>query len=144
MLPSRNEPQGFAKRAKKNTDFIYRSKNAGEDVHTVTQSVISLLAILVFPLARGKLESLRSVPEDGKTDDPWPILRATGAQRENYYCHILNMRRALAHGRTEFLSDSRNANEVSLRFSNGDWTCTLSTQEIENLSDRILKHLIES
>ena len=51
-VPSRNETEGFAIRTKKNMDFIVAAHDSGEDVHVVTQLVLSLLGMVVFPFER--------------------------------------------------------------------------------------------
>ena len=50
---SRNATEEFARRVRKNLDYIIRKRNEGEDVHEVTQLVISLLGIIVFPWESG-------------------------------------------------------------------------------------------
>jgi hypothetical protein len=51
MMLDRSTIKGFSQRVRKNSDFISRSCEAGEDVHVVTQFVVSLLGLIVFPYA---------------------------------------------------------------------------------------------
>ena len=51
MMRDRSTIKGFSQRVRKNSDFISRSCEAGEDVHVVTQFVVSLLGLIVFPYA---------------------------------------------------------------------------------------------
>ena len=46
---TRNTTEGFARRVRKNLDFIIKKCDEGEDVHEVTQLVTSLLGLIVFP-----------------------------------------------------------------------------------------------
>jgi hypothetical protein len=48
-MPGRNETEGFAKRTRRNLDFILAAQQQHEDVHVVSQVVLSLLGIVVFP-----------------------------------------------------------------------------------------------
>ena len=46
---SRNDALGFAARTKQNLLMIEKAFEAGEDVHVVTQLVVSLLGLVVYP-----------------------------------------------------------------------------------------------
>src|SRR5690242_5826282 len=56
-VPSRNETEGFAIRTRRNLDFILAAHQQHEDVHVVTQVVLSLLGLVVFPFERISKES---------------------------------------------------------------------------------------
>ena len=60
-LPSRNNPSGFAERTRKNLELIERAYSVGADVHVVTQLMLSLLGIIVFPWEH---DSFRTIGEE--------------------------------------------------------------------------------
>jgi hypothetical protein len=122
-LVTRNEAEEFAKRTRKNLMCIIEAANAGRDVHVVTQLTASLLGIVVFPwetyfrYVAGQLE-LEALGQD----EEWPRWNITlGADQ----CVTLKdlarrLRNAVAHGRIDFSSDSRNPKEVFIEFEDAD------------------------
>ena len=54
FLASRNESLGFAHRTLVNLEYIEQTRKAGGDkAHVVTQRVVSLLGLIIFPWAEG-------------------------------------------------------------------------------------------
>jgi hypothetical protein len=118
-IPSRSETEGFAIRARKNLDFIVAAHESGDDVHVVTQLVLSLLGIVVFPFER----LTHSVWRVSLTDlevRGWPVwTHATEGYRPETLGDLLRvLRHAIAHGNVAFSSDSRYLREVTIYFAN--------------------------
>jgi hypothetical protein len=64
LPPPRNSQMGLAYRAVKNLENIKCTYEAEADVHVVTQAIISLQAILVFPwesIRNGKVSVIVSI-----------------------------------------------------------------------------------
>lgn len=119
-MPSRNETEGFAKRTRKNLDLILAAHQKHEDVHVVTQVVLSLLGLVVFPFERII-----------KSSNPrWPLadLEARGWPRWTYLngskppddlsTLMTHLRHATAHSNVSFSSESRYLAEVTITFMN--------------------------
>jgi hypothetical protein len=51
-MPNRNKTEGFAAGTRRNVDFILAAHQEHADVHVVTQVVLSLLGLVVFPFER--------------------------------------------------------------------------------------------
>lgn len=56
---TRNGTLVFSERARKNLRYIIDSESDGADVHPVTQTITSLLAIIIFPWERAALSALK-------------------------------------------------------------------------------------
>lgn len=52
QLASRSDSHGFAQRTLKNLEYIEKRRKAGDDVHVVTQRVLSLLGLVACPWER--------------------------------------------------------------------------------------------
>jgi hypothetical protein len=120
-IPGRGETEGFAQRTRRNLDFIVRAHDENhEDVHVVTQVVLSLLGIIVFPFEK--------LGRDYKCE--WSIteLEVAGWPRWRYVTEssrpaslwelIRHLRHATAHSNIAFSSDSRWLDEVEIIFTN--------------------------
>jgi HEPN pEK499 p136 len=73
---TRNEALEFARRTRRNLEFIEKAKKTGEPVHVVTQLTISLLGLVVFPkekllLDQAKAKTLAEMRVEGWPD--WTI-----------------------------------------------------------------------
>jgi hypothetical protein len=119
-MPGRGETEGFARRTRKNLDFIvYAHQQQNADVHVVTQVVLSLLGIVVFPFER-----LASGRHDPNLEDleakGWPGWRyASGSSAPATLWELMrHLRHATAHSNIAFSSDSRYLNEVEITFVN--------------------------
>jgi hypothetical protein len=58
----RNTIEGFAERTRKNLRFIVAAYDGGQDVHTVTQLINSLLGLIVYPYEFYGLERFDKLP----------------------------------------------------------------------------------
>jgi hypothetical protein len=104
-LLDRGTIEGFAQRVRKNTDFLARAFEQGEDVHIVTQFVISLLGLIIFPyqemhrhesLAKKKMKELEE-------KEGWPQFKIIrGDEFETLGELIKHLRDAVSHYKIEF------------------------------------------
>jgi hypothetical protein len=72
-MNTRNEALEFARRTRRNLEFIEKAKGEGASVHVVTQLTVSLLGLVVFPKERLLLDQAeRKTIADMRTEN-WPI-----------------------------------------------------------------------
>lgn len=97
---SRNTTEGFARRVRNNLDFIAESRANGERVHEVTQLVLSLLGIVVFPWEAKALKQLESLPLRALWAEGWPkwdVLLDENGDTETLGKLIWHVRNAASH-----------------------------------------------
>jgi hypothetical protein len=115
---TRNEAEEFARRTRKNLQFVVHSKQTGADVHVVTQLTASLLGLIVYPWEKQFAQTVHSVVLSDLESEGWPHWNISlGAE----HCRTLGqlahrLRNAIAHRRISFSSDSRELEEVDLEF----------------------------
>jgi hypothetical protein len=103
-LLDRGTIEGFTRRVRKNTDFLVCAFEAGEDVHIVTQFVLSLLGLIIFPyeeLVRHDSFPVKAMKEFD--DKGWPkfeLLR--GEEFETLNELLKHLRDAVSHYQIEF------------------------------------------
>jgi hypothetical protein len=116
LINTRNEAWEFARRTRKNLEFIEKSKGQGEDVHIVTQLTLSLLGLIVFPKEKGLLDKTKSKTIKAMEDEDWPTWTITRGkeQTSTLYDLLYHLRNAVAHGRLTFTSDSPHIENVAL------------------------------
>jgi|SRR5579862_4632076 len=113
-LRPRNHPLGFAARTWKNLEFIENAFEAGEDVHVVTQLVVSLLGLVVFPRERRfNMDALRVTLDDLEAGG-WPSWSVEVGHVKTLNDVVRHLRNSIAHGRIHFTSESRRLHEVVL------------------------------
>ena len=129
---SRNGTATFAFRTQKNLDFVAAAAQAGSDVHPVTQAVLALLGIIVFPwehsafniVKRSKLPLLCA-------NDGWPRWEMAGSRRVLEVGDLVHvLRNAVAHGRIDFDSDSRDPASVTVTFEQDDWKGSIRADQL--------------
>src|SRR5260370_38539658 len=69
---SRNDPLGFATRTRQNLEGIERARASGVDVHVVTQLMLSLLGLIVFPEEDHCYEPIAPWRLDELEQSGWP------------------------------------------------------------------------
>lgn len=118
-IPRRGEVLGFAERTRRNLDYVHGAYEGGEPVHLVTQVVLSLLGIVVFPWERhgralGFDRSLAELEALG-----WPAWQAkAGSYPPKKLDHLVRrLRNATAHNNIAFDSDSRDPAKVNVSFT---------------------------
>src|SRR5450432_1565157 len=129
---NRNGTAVFAERALKNLGFIALAAERGADVHPVTQTVMALLGVIVFPWEHNALAAIKreKLPVLSATEG-WPRWEMSGTRRVlevGQLVHVL--RNCVAHGKVEFDSDSRDPAEVTLVFSEVDWQGAIRGDEL--------------
>jgi hypothetical protein len=98
--------------------FILFARNMGADVHIVTQLVISLQGLIVFPYEQLRRSGVSF--EGHKLKDlrkhGWPEIVPFLGESNNLGDLLFHLRNAIAHRRVEFDSDSRVMSEVNITF----------------------------
>jgi hypothetical protein len=72
VYASRNDAFGFAQRTRKNLAYIEKTFAEGADVHVVTQLVVSLLGLVVFPTERNVVRRLKTLNLSELESLGWP------------------------------------------------------------------------
>jgi hypothetical protein len=116
---ARNTMAGFSERTLKNLAYIYHAREQGADVHVVTQLILSLMGLIIFPWEeiRSHSPGLLQIPMHDLYADGWPRWNQTLGQTNTLYQLIRHVRNALSHRRVTFSSDSRVLSEVHLYFA---------------------------
>ena len=118
-LNPRTRSLGFAERTKKNLLFIEGAFREGADVHVVTQVILPLLGLVVFPWERHFKSRMNDYPLGELYEEGWPrwniLVGSSGTLSEL----VRPLRNATAHGRLTFSSESRLLHEVDITF----WDC---------------------
>jgi hypothetical protein len=139
-LDGRNTLAGIADRVHKNLAFITFARNMGADVHEVTQLLLSLLGLIVFPVedrlkADTKAFAVVTLPE--LSQDGWPIWQFTIGESTNLRDLLFHLRNAIAHRRLRFSSDSRDVADVDIEFrdrkpgaKHDEWGATINAREL--------------
>jgi hypothetical protein len=113
MSASRNDPRGFAARTLKNLDYIMRANP--DDVHVVAQTGNSLLGLIIFPIAKGLHQQIKSRKMDDLVNEGWPAWNyPDGGSCATLGDLVLKLRHAVAHGHWRFTSESRDCSAVRL------------------------------
>jgi hypothetical protein len=115
---SRNHALTFADRTRKNLKFINEARRNNQDVHPVTQTVNSMLGLLIFPHEKGFDASIKKMPLAQLSSEGWPRIDVTLGESATLGELVRRMRNAAAHRRITFSSDSSDAlQEVVITFS---------------------------
>jgi hypothetical protein len=115
---TRNEAEEFAKRTKRNLAHIEDRLKSGARVHVVTQIVLSMLGLIVFPWERNFANQVRTISLEELIQDGWPKWTISlGAQETMTLGHLLrHLRNGVGHGRITFSSDSPYPEQVIVEF----------------------------
>ena len=118
VYASRNDAFGFAQRTRKNLAYIEKTFAEGADVHVVTQLVVSLLGLVVFPTERNVVRRLKTLNLSELESLGWPRweFELGSSQTLDQLMHYL--RNAVAHGHIHFSSESRTLSEVYVQAEN--------------------------
>jgi hypothetical protein len=134
----RNGTSIFAWHTQKNLDFITTCAAKGDDVHPVTQAVLALLGIVVFPWETSAFDMVKKRKLPVLSADGWPKWTMSGSRRVLELGELIHvLRNAIAHGRIEFDSDSRDPASVTVSFANlpdghdePDWVGRISGDQL--------------
>jgi hypothetical protein len=150
---SRNLTAGFARRVRKNLEFIIKERKEGADVHEITQLVTSLLGIIVFPWEAGALRSLdnKNLSELERNGWPrWSILMDEKGDTKTLGRLIYHLRNAASHRRLKFSSDEREMHKVEIEFEDApnknalpNWRAKINASELKEFCDRFTRELEE-
>jgi hypothetical protein len=147
----RNTTEGFAKRVRKNLDFIIKKRSEREDVHEVTQLAISLLGLIVFPWEASALQHLENSPISELESEGWPrwnILLDEKGDTTTLGKLTWHLRNAASHRRLKFSSDDPNMHMVEIEFEDApntkspvNWRATINAADLKVFCDRFTKRL---
>lgn len=120
MLESRNAPMGIEKRTTINLEFIkevYDDPHRKQRVHLVTQTVNSLLGLVVLPYEKrhalhGDKKEMEKLYDEGWPR--WTIILSVPNEPKTLGKLMWHLRNAASHGRYSFSSDSRDPSEVTI------------------------------
>lgn len=135
---SRNDTLGFAARARTNLLHIEVARQKGDDVHVITQVVLSALGLIVLPWERKVLDRLETLRISDLEADGWPRWHFTLGDTETLQDLIRHLRNAIAHGRIKFSSESRASEEVVLHVEDGpkgkpaSWKAHIGARELRD------------
>jgi HEPN pEK499 p136 len=118
---SRNTLRGFGKRTRKNLAFVASRAETGDDVHPVTQLLLSLLGLVVFPREALKYmdpHPLKRYSLHKLTTDGWPSWHYQIGKAHTLAQLTDKLRNSIAHRGVFFSSDSRILSEVDVTFWN--------------------------
>lgn len=150
-MPSRNEVEGFAERTRKNLEYVISAHEEGADVHVVTQLVLSLLGLIVFPFERLDRSLWRADLSD-LAEAGWPRWIET---HDSYHPKTLGdlvrvLRHAVAHGNVSFSSEDRHLPDVVIRFVNiapggrRQWLGEIRGDDLLEFCRRYLEYMYEA
>lgn len=133
QLASRGDSLGFAERCKKNLLHIEVAKQSGQDVHVVTQIIISCLGLVVFPWEQQADLKIREMVLNDFYNSGRPMWDETPPS-EKLGNLIHNLRNAIAHGDINFSSDDREASKVIVTFKSKkrDWQAKIPADNLKN------------
>ncbi len=135
---NRNGTGIFASRTQKNLEHIANSAMNGEDVHPVTQAILALLGIVVFPWETSAFDIVKKRKLPLLSANGWPKWKMSGPRRIVELGDLIEvLRNAIAHGNIEFDSDSRSPADVTISFTNipegktkSDWVGTITGDQL--------------
>jgi hypothetical protein len=122
MHIDRNTIEGFAERTRKNLRFIVGAYDEGQDVHTVTQLINSLLGLIVYPYEFYGFERFDKLPlsEVYPGQCPWDYSPIDGvvarrfAPPASFGALLRHVRNGIAHRNIRFGSTSRDLRDVDV------------------------------
>ena len=149
---SRNESLGFAERTRKNLEIIEQAFQQRAEGHVVTQLVLSLLGLVVFPWERGFRQHIRKVRLAMLAKEGWPRweVKMSKGPCDTLYQLVHHLRNAVTHGSFTFSSDSRNIDDVAIEFEDREsraqppkWCARIQAGELRTFCLRFLE-LVEN
>jgi hypothetical protein len=141
----RNTTEGFARRVRKNLEFVLRNRRQGEDVHEVTQLTISLLGLIIFPWesnALGTMESWSLLELEAQGWLHWDIPEDRNGETTTLGKLTYHLRNAASHRRLRFSSDGPDPEQVEIEFEDAlpgkpvDWRARIRASDLKDFCDR--------
>ena len=155
-LRSRNKPHGFAARTLKNLENVERAYSVGADVHVVTQLMLSLLGVVIFPMEqKDTMGLLEEVALENLHEFPW--CKGWDIEHDSYKTKTTNafillrhVRNAVSHRNVMFSSDSRDINQVKIAFhdrhlSDKDqwWWAEIEARHLRDFCHGLLHYIVD-
>jgi hypothetical protein len=147
-MDNRNKPTGLIERAMKNLAAIERLADERGEVHVVTQLVVSLLALIVFPKERMTPAAYRrafAVPLEELERDGWPKWTHLSDRPTRLWELLEHLRHAISHGKVCFSSEDRQYETVRLTFTNkygrADWQGEIGARDLREFCDRLYRYI---
>lgn len=138
LFATRNSAIEFARRTRKNLNFLSDASLEGKDVHVVTQLATSLLGLIVFPWEKLFVEQIKALRLDTLTANGWPTWSISLGACDTLGDLVWHLRNAVAHGRLSFSSDSLVIEEVSIivedcprKSSPPNWRAEINGQDLK-------------
>ncbi len=144
---ARNETLKFAEHTRRNLDHVLEFA-AQADLHPITQILLSMLGLVVFPVEKTLEEAVRKKPLDKLTD--WPSWNITLGKAE---CRTLGdlaqrLRNAVSHRHVMFSSDSRVPSEVVIEFEDykpdatvPHWRADIRADELRRFCEKFTDYI---
>ena len=137
----RNTVWGFRDRVRKNLVFLSHARSHGADVHVVSELITSLLGLIVFPyeeIKRSRYTSLKKYALTGLYEKGWPKWTFDIGSSNDLHDLVKHLRNAISHRRLFFSSDSRDPEEVEVRFRDrltddkpDYWAATINAADLQ-------------
>lgn len=143
---NRNDPLGLVERTKKNLQFIEDAAQHGDDVHVVTQLILSLLGLIVFPIeSHGFDKDIRNTTLSSLEHKGWPKWDTAVGTINTLGELLRNLRNAAAHNNISFSSEGRELGDVRLTFSNRynkkapiHWQASIEAKDLRAFCDQLI------
>jgi hypothetical protein len=154
---SRTTLIGFVERTERNLLFVTDAQWNGQDVHAVTQIVLSLLGLIIFPYEHlKKAAPFRGVMYDELISEGWPSWSPIVGELRTLQYMLRRIRNAAAHHRIVYGgadADSRDPSQVTLIFSDRDkwakedsWRASIRADDLQKfvgLFARSLRNILD-
>jgi HEPN pEK499 p136 len=145
---NRNDRLGLIERARKNLEFIEGAEANGADVHIVTQLLITLLGLVVFPVEGGFDKDVQHLTLEELENRGWPKWDTTIGNTKTLGQLLRNLRNAIAHRGVIFSSEARTLEEVHLEFWNQwkeqpiHWRSNIAAKDLRAFCDNLMKFIL--
>ena len=150
-LASRGESVGFAQRTLKNLRRIETAYTDEEDVHVVTQRVLSLLGVVVFPWMEGFEQNIKNLRLEGLGQKGWPTWVIFRGESKTLGELLGHLRNAVAHRRLRFTSDSPDPSNVSIEFEDrrrgnprSHWGARISADNLKLFLEKFMELVVNT
>ena len=153
-LASRNDSIGFARRTRKNLDFIvaaHDDAHKGSPVHVVTQIVLSTLGLIVFPWERTFKEREETLGLVELSDLGWPEWEIMEGSADTFHELLRLLRNAIVDGNMHFTTESQNPEEVQIEFWNqppgseaSNWRARILASELRSFCEYFTRLVVNT
>ena len=137
-LAPRGASLGFAQRTLKNLRHIEEAHANNQDVHVVTQTILSLVGLVVFPWAQGFDTNIRNLKYQILAEQGWPPWSISLGDADTLGQLTRHIRNAVAHRRIVFSSDSLDSGDVEIQFEDApsetappNWRATIRADQLQ-------------